>query len=182
MYLKIPLDISFTSTATRGALAHRFGSISYYTARGLLFPPHILSAIQPDYIRFVEITGAAPIQPHKDHISKTVLNCYFQSGTAETVFWKAPPNASPRKHPGASTANIFSESQLIRIGSFIANDGDAYLLDVSCIHSVRRTSGAERRFIQLSWNKNFTEVLDILKAGIFDTTLTDPAMCLWYQG
>lgn len=167
-YLKVPLDISFTAKARRGEMTVQYGAIAYYKVKGLPCPYHILYALRPDTVRYVEVTGDTALRPHRDHSGKTVLNCYFESAGDETIFWVPKPDAEAVNFPGAITANIFEEKDLIRVCSFKANDGDAYLLDVSHIHSVYRGTGDTRRFIQLNWiNKSLKQVTELLvKAGM----------------
>jgi hypothetical protein len=165
-FAKIPLDISFTKLAKKGEHVITYGAISYYKVLGLPFPYKHLKMLQPDTIRYVEIVSEDQVSPHRDHTTKTAFNCYFESGDATTHFWEERPGAEPIRFPGATTSNIFKNMDDLKyIASFTAADGDAYLLDVSCIHSVERTVMKPRRFIQLIWRSSpFTEVLSKLKS------------------
>jgi hypothetical protein len=161
-FAKLPIDSSFTSKARRGAPCITYGAINYYHVLGLPFPFRYLKVLQPDTVRYVEISGPEQVSPHRDHTTVTALNCYFQAGGAITHFWNLKAGAEAIRFPGASTSNIFKNfDDLDPIASFTAQDGDTYLLDVSTVHSVERVEPLQdRRFIQLSWRKtNFDTVL-----------------------
>ena len=60
----------------------------------------------------------------------------------------------------------FSNFQNLKnVGSFTANTGDCYLLDVGSIHSVKmNTPNTKRQILRLSWYKyNFNQILDSFK-------------------
>ena len=165
-FIKIPLDIAFTSRAKKGSHVITYGAISYYRVLGYPFPFEYLKVLQPDAVRYVEITGDDQVSPHRDHTTVTSLNCYFQTGGATTHFWNEKKDATPLRFPGATTSNIFKNfDDLEYVASFTANDGEAYLLDVSQIHSVERKEPLQdRRFIQLSWHRaRFDAVLERIK-------------------
>jgi hypothetical protein len=164
-FTKIPLDISFVSKAKKGKHFISYGAIAYHRVLGMPFEYRYLKELMPDSVRYVEIVGDAQVSPHRDHVTKTALNCYFESGDAITHFWREKLGANPIRFPGAATSNIFKNDDLDYIASFKAKDGDTYLLDVSTIHSVvREPPMKDRRFIQLSWrNATFDEVIARLK-------------------
>jgi hypothetical protein len=164
-FAKIPIDISFTSRAKKGSMTIQYGAISYYHVLGFPFPFDKLKILRPNSIRFVEIVGNNQVNPHVDHSITTALNCYFVAGGAITHFWRPLPTAKPSFFPGASSANLYKTGGLELIGSFTAFDGEAYLLDVTTIHSVERAAGSIRQFIQLAWNTaSFADVKNRLES------------------
>lgn len=164
-FAKIPIDIEFTKKSKRGAHVITYGAISYYRVLGLPFPADKLLILRPDAVRYVEITGQNQVNPHIDHSTITSLNCYFEAGGCVTHFWAPTLKTMPIKYPGASTANIYKDTDLCHVCSFRAESGDAYLLNTATIHSVARPdTNLDRRFIQLSWTKaSFSEVLNRCK-------------------
>lgn len=160
-FAKIPLDIGFTKSARKGKHVITYGAISYYHVLGNPFPFKYLKLWAPDNVRWVEIVGEDNVHPHRDHTVQTALNCYFESGAAKTRFWEPHQNAEAHRFPGARSSNLYSEEFLSQTSEFTAQDGDAYLLDVSSIHSVEKPPETSRRFIQLTWNNlGFNEVLE----------------------
>lgn len=165
-FRKIPIDIGFTKSAGRGRYVVRYGAIWYFTVTGSVLTPEQQSILAPDNIRFVEIIGPNQVSPHRDHSTTTALNCYFKAGGAITHYWNVKPGAQAIRFPGAETSNIYTLEDVEHVDSFMAQDGDAYLLDVSSVHSVERASAAARRFIQFSWDtKTFDEIEQLCKVA-----------------
>jgi hypothetical protein len=113
--------------------------------------------VQPE-VNITEITfpGAGP---HTD-TWQTAMNFYFDIGNDETFFWKEINKSDSKK--GLVSYN---SSNLKQIGSFKANKGDCYLLDVgNSIHSVKMNKPAIRRILRLYWQElSFDQVLQGLK-------------------
>jgi hypothetical protein len=86
-------------------------------------------------LSFMEISGS--IMPHTDSNAATVINVYGQTNNGVTRFYQ--PNVAhldKNKIKNQTNGNIFKLEQLTEIGSFVAKDNDAWLLDVSKIHAV----------------------------------------------
>jgi len=166
-FAKIKLDIAFTKKARRGPLVIEYGPIKYYKVLGNPFRFDLLKAWQPDRVFWVEIEGPLEALPHRDHGLTCALNLYVQSGGCRTQFWEALPTAVPLKYSEEEAqANIFRTGELVQTESFVANDGDTYLLDVSSVHSVNNTPDSFRQFIQISWKtKPFDQVLAMVRAS-----------------
>lgn len=121
--------------------------------------------IKPDRIRFSIITGQGLLLPHRDHNTKVVLNYYASAGYDATVFYNCKDAASSIRYPGKEQANIYTLDNLDEVGRYVANSNDAYLLDVSQVHSVEKVNSVPRLFISYLWaNHSYEEVLnDILR-------------------
>jgi len=108
----------------------------------------------PYEVRYGEIEGPGNVRPHIDHRRSVALNYYFESGNCITRTYSLKENALmlAEKHNDGLSHNIYRDEDLIENGSFVAEDGDAYLLNVSKIHSVECPGQKIRKFISYSWD------------------------------
>ena len=111
-------------------------------------------------VNITEITypGAGP---HTD-TWQTALNFYFDANEDETFFWKELNTTLDSKKGLVS----YNQTNLEKIGSFKANKGDCYLIDVgNSIHSVKMyTPNTTRKILRLFWHElSFKQVLQSLK-------------------
>jgi len=107
-------------------------------------------------VNITEITYPGAI-PHTD-IWQTAINFYFEVGDDETFFWKQI-NMSSKSKEGLG---LYNPKNLEIVGSFKANKGDCYLLDVgNSIHSVKMNiPNTTRRILRLFWHDlSFDQVL-----------------------
>ena len=115
--------------------------------------------VRPE-VNITEITYPGAM-PHTD-TWQTAINFYFDADGDETFFWKER-NGSPTSKKGLTPYNqLFLE----RIGSFKANKGDCYLLDIgTSIHSVKMyTPNTTRKILRLFWHElSFEQVLKSLR-------------------
>jgi hypothetical protein len=121
--------------------------------------------IPPDYIRFSEIHGRGILLPHRDHGVKTGLNYYISADNDITTFYKTKSDKVVSiKYPNRKESNIYTQNDLIETDRFVASSNEAYLLDVSQIHSVQRVNPESRVFIGYLWaNHSYEEVLESLE-------------------
>lgn len=141
----------FSPKQSKGKLFKQYGAIRYFQASNL--PEEITklaSVINPDSVHWAEIINAKTISPHIDHGITCALNFYVRSDNSITRFWRPKETAKASTFKGQNTSNIFSFDDVEQVGEFKANDGDVYLLDVTCPHSVHLGNGW-RTFIQMSW-------------------------------
>ena len=106
-----------------------------------------------------EITYPGP-RPHTD-TWQSAINFYFDTGNDETLFWSEINQTDSKK--GLVSYN---PANLKQIGSFKANKGDCYLLDVgNSIHSVKMYAPkTTRKILRLFWYElSFDQVLQSLK-------------------
>jgi hypothetical protein len=77
------------------------------------------------------------IPPHTDSGIEAIVNFYIKTNNCKTQFYEFK-TSDPKtfKLPTQRDGSIFDEDNLNETGSFISQDGDAYLLDVSQPHAV----------------------------------------------
>jgi hypothetical protein len=112
-------------------------------------------------LSIVEINTNVP--PHTDSGIKAAINFYMQTDGCSTRFFK--PKANPRtyqienQHDGG---RIYDEADLDEVGSFIAQDDDAWLIDVTMPHAVN--PGGVRIAAQIATNSyDYNQVLKMLE-------------------
>lgn len=122
--------------------------------------------ISPSIVRFTQLTGKGILHPHKDHDALAVLNYYISAGDDVTIFYTAPNDSAPVIYPGKKQANIYNQNDLTEVARFTADSNDAFLLDVSNIHSVIKSNSAPRLFISYIWKDHtYEEILENIKNG-----------------
>jgi hypothetical protein len=130
-----------------------------------------LMAVIPEQYRkdfclsIVEINTNVPA--HTDSGIKAVINFYIKTDGCATRFFT--PKADARtyqienQHDGG---RIYDEADLEEAGSFIAQDDDAWLLDVTMPHAVKPNSDQVRIAAQIATNSyNYNQVLNMLEAN-----------------
>ena len=98
--------------------------------------------------------------PHTD-TWQSAINLYLDAGDDETFFWK---EITPSKSEKGLV--VYEPMNLEKIGSFKANKGDCYLLDVgNSIHSVKVSNPlVNRKILRLFWyDLSFDQVLQTIK-------------------
>jgi len=124
------------------------------------------------------INGFVP--PHIDDDMTTAINFYINTdnGCGRTVFYKTKPGVIPiQNRPplivDSSTINVkdinygdvYNLEDVEEINSFVAYDGDAYLIDITKLHTViNGESFNVRKALTLRTKKySYIEVYDMLK-------------------
>jgi hypothetical protein len=106
------------------------------------------------------------IMPHTDSDIQVTINFYIQADNCRTVFYEPTEHCKTDKLPGQTNGNIFDPQYLIEKDSFIAENNEIWILDVTRPHSVERLSDnySERIALCLQTNKfSFNETLKMLK-------------------
>jgi hypothetical protein len=138
-------------------------TLSYYNINDIEYFKTIHTGkfftIKPDRVRFSILTGQGMLSPHKDHDATTVLNYYISAEGDQTIFYNVNEFAEPFSYKEGYAKNIYNQSDLTETTKFIAVSGDAYLLDVSNIHSVYKKSTVPRVFISYIWMNNSFETI-----------------------
>jgi hypothetical protein len=118
-----------------------------------------------DNVRWAEVLNPGVLYPHRDHNVSTVLNYYISGGEDVTVFYKPKPGCEKGlTYPGKNVANIYLFNMVEEVARFVAKPGEAYLLDVTQIHAVFKTSPEPRQFINYVWKDTpYSEMLDDIK-------------------
>lgn len=78
------------------------------------------------------------LPPHTDSHILSTINIYTQPSNCRTVFYKLKEGNNPTtyKLQHQSNGEIFDINDLEEIDSFVAEEGDVYLMDVTLPHSV----------------------------------------------
>jgi hypothetical protein len=138
----------------------------YHLSNRAMYNQHFpkFTDIVPDVVWLAEISGRGVLGPHIDHGPKVVLNWYMNSNDSETSFYIKNEGATGLIFPGETEPNIFFFNAVTKVDEFIAKDNEAYLLNVSKIHSVHSPNLGTRRFVTLGWNRNsYEEVLESIR-------------------
>lgn len=115
--------------------------LSYFTVENYGLG-HLLSVIperyrNDDFSLSLMSINANFVPPHTDSNILTSINFYLQTDRCLTRFYDPKvKELSTYQLENQTTGYIFRESELIEVGNFLADPGDAYLLDVSKPHSV----------------------------------------------
>jgi hypothetical protein len=177
-FKKIDLKLrDFEYNDLKGRVLFSFGkidtNISYHAIKDknllkLLYDNDICK-ISPDHCYLAEVTGIGLLRPHRDHDTTCCLNYYFQSNNSKTVFYKPKENTKSYQYENKKTSNIYNLRDLDTTEKFTAKDNEAFLLNVSEVHSVFCANSGFRRFITWQWtNTNFEDVLENLNYSIVD--------------
>jgi len=107
-------------------------------------------AIPPQEVNITEILYPG-VRPHKDSWP-TAINFYFDATDDETIFWE---EINPTEVTKDGPIPFNDVTNLKTTGSFTANKGDCYLLDVGSIHSVKMSiPKTKRQILRLGWYKH----------------------------
>lgn len=146
----------FNHETCAGDLHVAYGRLRYYRMKSRHLVDHLrhLGNFDPFWVECDNV----PIRPHTDLRITVALNLYVHGGGATTTFWEPKAgeeaNAWPQDTSPNPVKNMWREDQLNPVGSFLAEPGDAYWLDVTKIHSVDGIAhGETRQFVQLCWSR-----------------------------
>lgn len=115
---------------------------------------------------YMHING--DITPHTDSGARTVLNVYLKAGGYETDFNVPKVDAVPFKIRNQSEGICYRFGDVDTICSFVAQDGDIFILDVSQLHSVHSGMEKDRIALVIGTNLPFDQVCMLFdKEGYF---------------
>jgi len=138
-------------------VVYKIKDVDYFTN---LYKDKIQFGIKPDVEVYIEIVGPGAT-PHTDEATAT-LNYTIDDANCITSFWtinkdaQTAPSERTDKAGNVIKSKVigYNETDLIRLSSFKANLGDAYLLDVSKVHSVFKPKfETVRKFVSWRWIK-----------------------------
>jgi len=129
----------------------------------------ILSVIPERYrseffVREMKINYNIP--PHTDSYISSSINFYVKAVNCQTNFFNKVDASQGVRMTTQTTGRTFSEENLEHTGSFVAESGDAWLLDVSSPHSVKNLGNNPVDRIALvlqSYKYNFNQCHDMLQ-------------------
>lgn len=104
------------------------------------------------------------IPPHTDTGIMVTINFYIETSNCTTQFYKFKGESKKYQIENQKEGFIFDEIDLVPAGSFIANQYDAWVLDVSQPHSVKPIGDiTERIGLSLATNTyNYDDVCNML--------------------
>jgi hypothetical protein len=165
MFQKINIDFSDINLNNfRGSCENVYGeTFKVYSVKNLehlykKINEKIKFKIKPTRINITDIHGPG-VDPHTD-VWPVSLNFYFtaNSNNEVTTFFKKANNNF------VSIGNVkkFKEEDLIPIDTFIANEGDCYLLNTFIPHNVKMKNVQDvRTILRFVWfDHSFQQVLD----------------------
>jgi hypothetical protein len=105
------------------------------------------------------------IPPHTDSYRKVGINFYIKTDKATTKFFeKRSENITTTQVKGQAEGYVFNELDLILKDTFVSNDNEIWILDITKIHAVSNPSGTERIAYSLSSNVlSYDQTVKILK-------------------
>jgi hypothetical protein len=101
------------------------------------------------------------ILPHTDSNVRTVINFYLKTGGYVTTFCKPMCGAQSFQLPTQTNGFVYDFNDVMPQGSFVAKDGEVYILDVTRLHCVHSGKGA-RVALNLGTDLSYAEVLDMM--------------------
>jgi hypothetical protein len=123
--------------------------------------PRELSQKERPSIFWQVLKGQTYVVPHKDSDRNTAINFYMKANDEKTLFY----DDSGKSYYIKRLDNYISFPDWLNdpVCSFTAKTGDAYLLNVSCFHSVTdMKEGALRAMITIGFQTRYEDVLQIL--------------------
>jgi hypothetical protein len=121
-------------------------------------PRTLVSLIKPGFftipptLSYCEFTNLAVVRPHRDSNDTVALNFYINTSGSVTSFYKQPDEGIVEKRYG-KLAYTESSNNLFEIGRFVANKYDCYLLDVTVLHGLQKTTPEPRTMLTCRWNR-----------------------------
>jgi hypothetical protein len=161
--------------AVKGDLLMHYGYSRYYEISDNSFRDAIANSfnVPPNQIFLAEVLG--PLNCHRDNGVSSCLNYYLKPVGCITEFWEPIENA--RRIKGKKYDKVtdtyndvllgYEKDDCILKGSFVAEEGDIYALNISKVHSVSHDRSSKvRAFVQCQWHVNMDELLKMLAAEI----------------
>lgn len=162
-------DVSnFTETSLINEYAINGKGIGFYNIDN--YNKDLILSVIPEryrpefFIREMKINYSIP--PHTDSYVYATINFYVKAIDCQTNFFKKADASLGVKMTTQTTGRTFKEDDLEHTGSFIAESGDVWLLDVSSPHSVKNigTTPVDRIALVLqSNNYTFDQVCAMLE-------------------
>lgn len=146
-----------------GTVHLRYFSISDFDLFRQMHSRNIFG-IKPETVLISTLSGVGVLGCHRDHNVRVSLNHYVSASEDVTSFYNVKQGAVARRYREKEEANVYDVADVEYVDGFIARSGDSYLLDVSQVHSVSKTSSVDRVFIAYGWNNySYDEILASLK-------------------
>jgi hypothetical protein len=160
------LNISFTDAGYFSSYQHDGKGIFFHAVDN--YSENVLSMLPEKFhkdftVRLMKINASIP--PHTDSYMKCGINIYVAPGYCETKFYSKEDSIQGQRLTTQTTGRTFKESELKFEGSFIAEVGDIYLLNILEPHSIKNLTDdpVNREVIVIQTDKySYKEVRDML--------------------
>jgi len=159
---------NFTETSLINAYAINGKGIEFYNVDD--YDKELILSVIPErfrhefIIREMKINHSIP--PHTDSYITATINFYVKTSNCKTEFFKKVDAAEGVKMTTQTTGRTFDANKLEPTDSFIAEDDDVWLLDVSSPHSIKSlsTTPVDRIAISLQSPKyDFSQLYEMLR-------------------
>lgn len=161
---KLPLHEDFNSI--KGDLEFSHGMIKYFNINDSNYYNLLKDYFKIPPRRIFLVEGHISLLPHRDKDQLSCINYYIDTRGYTTNFWIPNSNLieiriGPRyDRVTGITSDVelgYNYVDLTLIDSFLAKNGESYVLNINEVHSVENPSSAEiRLFIQFQWDTNTT--------------------------
>jgi hypothetical protein len=108
----------------------------------------------------------ADVPPHTDIVDSVNINFYVDAGNFTTNFYNSKDNSHRSTYADHGDGHVYKIDELEKLGSFIAQTGDVYILNGKVIHGVSSPVGSKsiRKVLQVSSNDlEYEKVLDLMR-------------------
>ena len=112
----------------------------------------------PPRLAYCEFTNLAVVRPHKDSGDTVALNLYINTANSVTIFYKHSDDGIVENRLGTLTYTE-SSNNLIEIDRFVASKYDCYLLDVTVLHGIQKTTPEPRTMLTCRWRKHDYQII-----------------------
>lgn len=122
-------------------------------------------------VSHMTITDLAP--PHIDNKITSNINFYINTDNCQTKFYKPlVEQLDTQKLSTQTNGRLYDPQQLDTVGSFTAQDGDVYLLDITKIHSVEAVNkqNFNRTAVSMHSFYSYSQVIKLLEDTGYATT------------
>ena len=177
MYQKIPVQIDLPKPVEGTTEYVKYGLGSGPSFRGIKYTDFTNEGTEDD-LAIQELWNLVPsmyrrdfqislmsinrdILPHTDSNVRTVINFYLKAGGYVTSFCEPLARAKSFQLPTQTNGVVYDFNDVSANESFVAEDGDLYVLDVTKLHCVHSGKG-DRVAINLGTPLPYNDVIEMM--------------------
>jgi hypothetical protein len=133
---------------------------------------HLFEILPPEFRKFFRLSfleiNVPFVPPHIDNEIITSINFYIKANNYTTSYYSLKTdNPETKQITNHTNGCLFKYEDLEKTESFIANDNETYIIDVSKIHDVRKnsleTTNIRTALVMASSKISFDQTLELLK-------------------
>jgi hypothetical protein len=178
MYKKIKINCSTHANYSLGETITNYGKLIDNTFYGISYN-HVTTVDQHEIFKIIPnkyknkfllnfMTINTSIRPHTDNNLTAVVNFYIKAGFGRTIFYDFNTTNPIRmkKYKIQTNGDIFDINDLVEVDSFVAKDGEAYILDITKPHGVEMPNGSNIRLAYALHTKTYSyaDVCEMIKS------------------